>query len=156
MDIELRQASLRDCEKLHRMQVRAFQELLRRYGDTATNPGAEPLAAVERRMRQKETDYYWICLHGREIGALRVVRLPENRCRLSPLFLLPEFRGRGFAKQAMAAAEARYPRAEVWQLDTIKEEAPLCRLYEQMGYRPTGRETPLQDGMTIIDYEKRK
>ena len=44
--------------------------------------------------------------------------------------------------------------AHHWQLDTILQEAGNCYLYEKMGYRQTGRLTPIQENMTIVDYEK--
>lgn len=56
----------------------------------------------------------------------------------------------------MGALEEMYPQAEAWRLDTIKEEAKLCHLYEKLGYRRTGQEEVLQPGMTIAYYEKQK
>jgi GNAT superfamily N-acetyltransferase len=70
------------------------------------------------------------------------------------MFILPEFQGQGFAQQAIKAAEALYPQAEGWQLDTIKEERKLCHLYEKMGYKRTGKEEVLQDNMTIVYFAK--
>lgn len=102
-------------------------------------------------MGRPQTDYYLIRLGRRDIGAIRVVRMEGDQCRISPLFLLPEFQG--FAQQAIRAAEERYPRA-AWSLEIIKEEEKLCHLYEKMGYRPTGREEAVQPGMTIVYYEK--
>ena len=50
--------------------------------------------------------------------------------------------------------EALYPQANSWELDTIKEEAKLCHLYEKMGYKRTGKEEALQDNMVIVYYSK--
>lgn len=150
--IELKKAGPQDCEALHAMQVEAFQELLEKYHDTDTNPAAEPLERVEARMAQDTTDYYFIQADGRKAGGVRVQRLPENVCRVSPIFILPVFQGRGYAQAAMRVLEALYPQAETWRLDTIKEETKLCRLYEKLGYRRTGREEILQPGMTIVYY----
>ncbi len=155
MEITLQKAEWKDCAELHRMQLAAFRQLLETYHDTATNPGAEPLEKVERRMKQPETDYYFLCLGTQKIGAVRVVRLPQARCRISPIFLLPEFWGKGFAQQALRAVEGCYPQTAVWQLDTIQEEAKLCHLYEKLGYHRTGEERQLQDHLTIVDYEKK-
>lgn len=154
--IELKKAGPRDCGAIHAMQAEAFAELLKKYRDTATNPGAEPLERIEARMAQDATDYYLILAEGRQIGAARVQRLPENVCRVSPIFILPAFQGKGYAQEAMLALEAMYPQAEAWRLDTIREEATLCHLYEKLGYRRTGREEALQPGMTIVYYEKQK
>ena len=152
--IELIKAGPQDCAQIHALQVEAFAELLEKYHDTATNPGAETLEKVEARMAQDTTDYYFIRTGGWPIGAVRVQRLPEAVCRASTIFIIPAFQGKGCAQEAMRALEALYPQARKWQLDTIKEEAKLCHLYEKLGYRQTGREEVLQPGMTIVYYEK--
>lgn len=154
--IELKKAGPQDCKSLHAMQVEAFMELLEKYHDTATNPAAEPLEKVKARMAQDATDYYFIQADGRLAGGVRVQRLPENVCRVSTIFILPAFQGRGYAQTAMGALESLYPWAETWRLDTIGEEAKLCYLYEKLGYRRTGREEILHPGMTIVYYEKRR
>lgn len=144
--IELKKAEPRDCGAIHAMQVEAFAELLEKYGDTAANPGAEPLEGIEARMAQDATDYYLILAEGRQIGAARVQRLPENVYRVAPIFILPAFQGKGYAQAAVGTPEEMYPQAEAWKLDTIREEAKLCHLYEKLGYRRTGREEILQPG----------
>mgnify|MGYP001079342450 FL=1 len=154
--IELKKAEPQDCGAIHAMQVEAFAELLEKYRDTATSPGAEPLERIEARMAQDATDYYLILAEGRQIGAARVQRLPENVCRVSPIFILPAFQGKGYAQAAMEALEEMYPQAAAWRLDTTKEEAKLCHLYEKLGYRRTGQEEVLQPGMTIAYYAKQK
>ena len=154
--IELKKAEPQDCGAIHAMQVEAFAELLEKYRDTATSPGAEPLERIEARMAQDATDYYLILAKGHQIGAVRVQRLLENVCRVAPIFILPAFQGKGYAQAAMGALEEMYPHAEAWRLDTIREEAKLCHLYEKLGYRRTGQEEVLQPGMTIVYYEKQK
>lgn len=155
MQIQLQKASFTDAKELHSMQVVCFRPLLDKYGDVATNPAAEPLERIQNRLQQSETDYYFICLNSQKIGAIRVVRLPEDTCRISPMFLLPEFQGKGLAQQTLSAIEEIYPQAVRWTLDTIKEEEKLCHLYEKMGYRTTGREEIIQQNMTIVFYEKK-
>ena len=152
--IELKKAEPQDCGQIHAMQAEAFAELLEKYHDTATNPGAEPVEKVAMRMAQDTTDYYLILTAGTPIGAARVQRLSGDVCRVSPIFILPAFQGRGYAQEAMRGLEALYPQAKTWRLDTIREEEKLCHLYEKLGYRRTGREEVLQPGMTIVYYEK--
>ncbi len=153
--IHFQNASLTDAQELHRMQVTCFEPLLKKYGDVKTNPAAEPLERVKNRLQQPETDYYFICLDEQKIGAIRVVRLSETNCRISPMFLLPEFQGKGLAQETLSAIEKIYPQAVCWTLDTIKQETKLCHLYEKMGYRKTGREETIQSNLTIVFYEKR-
>lgn len=152
--IELKKAEPQDCGQIHAMQVEAFAELLEKYRDAETNPGAESAEKVAMRMAQDTTDYYLILTEGTPIGAARVQRLPGNDCRISPIFILPAFQGRRYAQEAMRALERLYPQAKKWRLETIREEEKLCHLYEKLGYRRTGREEVLQPGMTIVCYEK--
>ena len=152
--IELKKAGPQDCGQIHAMQVDAFAELLEKYHDTATNPGSESVEKVAARMAQDTTDYYLILTAGTPIGAARVQRLPGDVCRVSPIFILPTFQGKGYAQEAMRGLEALYPQAKTWRLDTIREETKLRHLYEKLGYRQTGREEVWQPGMTIVYYEK--
>ena len=155
MEISLQKANLDDCAGIHALQVEAFAELLEKYHDTASNPGAEPLERIVQRMEQPFTDYYWIRLDGRNIGAIRIARLNDITCRISPMFLLPAYWNKGYAQSAILMAETLYPAAAHWELDTILQEEKLCHLYEKLGYRRTGKEEELQPGMTIVFYEKR-
>lgn len=154
MKISLKQAKTEDCIQIYEMQIKSFKDLLNKYKDYSTNPGAETIERIEQRMAQPFTDYYFISLGDENIGAIRIVSLEENTFRISPMFILPEHQGKGFAQQAILEAELRYPQAEHWELDTIKQETKLCYLYEKMGYKPTGKEEKIQDDMTIIYYRK--
>ena len=75
------------------------------------------------------------------------------RKRISPLFILPNFRGRGYATQAIIEAE-KINGDKNWFLDTILQEEGNCALYEKMGYVATGKTELLNDRMTLVDYEK--
>ena len=156
MPIKLQKATIEDCPLIHQMQVESFRELLEKYHDLDTNPGAEPLSRVAERMEQPFTDYYFIQLENAPIGAIRVVRCEEDICRVAPIFVLPEFQGNGYAQEAMLTAERFYPKATLWQLSTILQEEKLCHLYEKVGYRKTGDCKNIQQGMDIVYYEKRK
>jgi GNAT superfamily N-acetyltransferase len=88
------------------------------------------------------------------VGAIRVVDLKDgSRKRISPLYIISAYRGRGYAQAAMLEAE-RIHGADNWQLDTILQEVGNCYLYEKMGYHRTGHETIIKDNMIIVDYEK--
>lgn len=154
MEIKLKKAHIGDCEEIHKMQVKSFKHLLDKYDDINTNPGAESLEKIISRMKQEFTDYYFIQLDDKNIGAIRIIRLKGNVCRISPMFILPGFQGKGYAQQTIKAVEALYSHADSWQLDTIKEETKLCHIYEKMGYKRTGKEEVIQDNMTIVYYSK--
>lgn len=153
--ITLEKANLSDCEQIWHMQKTAFRDLLVKYRDTDTNPGAEPLDHIRRRMELENSYYYWIVLENQQrVGVIRVVETNSGTCRVSPMFLLPSFQGKGYAQEAIRRAEETYPHAHVWELDTIKQEQALCYLYEKMGYCRTGREEEIKPGMTIVYYRK--
>lgn len=138
---------------LHKIQVLSFASLLEKYQDFATNPGAETLERVIARFERDFTAYYLIYSENTVIGMLRVCDYGDV-CRLSPICILPEFQGNGYGRQAMILAEALYPNAVKWTLDTILQEEKLCRMYEKCGYRPTGERRTIRDGMELVFYEK--
>lgn len=155
MKIKLLRAGIEDAKELHAMQLESFRELLDKYQDFETSPGCEPIEKMEFRLNQDFTYYYFICLGGRKVGAIRIVDRKENGInkRISPIFILPEFRGQGIAQEAIRACEEIHGR-EGWELDTIQQEAKNCYLYEKMGYSRTGAEKVINDKMTLVFYEK--
>lgn len=91
---------------------------------------------------------------GEAVGAIRVIDMKDgSRKRISPLFIMPQYRNRGYAQAAMMEAE-RMHGADNWKLDTILEETGNCYLYEKMGYRKTGKTEKINDKMTLVYYEK--
>ena len=155
MVIFLNKAEFSDCEQIHKMQVSAFAELLKKYRDYETNPASESLEKIQNKFNQSFTDYYFIVLEKTKIGVVRVVRLSDTVCRISPMLILPEYQNNGYAQKTLSAVEKLYPNVKEWKLDTIKQESKLCYLYEKCGYIPTGKEEILKDGMTIVYYSKR-
>ena len=154
MAVQLVRASVDDALEIHAMQLEAFAGLLETYRDYDTNPGAETADKVKARLEQGWTYFYFIVADGEKIGAIRVVD-PKNgdAKRISPLFIQPAYRNRGYAQQAIREAE-RLHGSENWSLGTIKQEKGNCHLYEKMGYHLSGTETIVNDKMTIIGYEK--
>lgn len=80
--------------------------MLEKYQDFDTNPSNEPLEKVKARLEQTFTYYYFICLDDRKVGAIRVVDKKESpHKRISPLFILPEYRNKGIAQQEILLCE---------------------------------------------------
>jgi len=154
MNIKLIKANEEDCIELHSLQIAAFADMLSRYKDYKTSPGAEQVDKIIERMKQDNTDYYFINLYGENIGGIRIVRKEGDICRISPMFVLPQYQNKGYAQEAIQIVENLYNNAKGWELDTIKQEEKLCHLYEKMGYIKTGTEIELQPGMTLLDYKK--
>ena len=153
MNVSLKSASKADCNMILKIQKNAFSQLLLKYQDYDSNPAAESLDQIMQRFEQPFTDYYLICLADEVIGMLRVCDFGEN-CRLSPICILQDYQGKGYAQEAICQMELLYPKAKKWELDTISQEEKLCYLYEKLGYCRTGRIEHVKDGMDLIFYEK--
>lgn len=154
MNINLKRIDISECEKLWKMQVEAFSELLEKYKDFETDPASEPMSRVEERLRQPFTYYYFIMDGETAVGAVRVVDSKDgSQKRISPIFIMKEHRGKGYAQAALTVVEERHG-SENWSLGTILQEAGNCHLYEKMGYRRTGELEIINERMTIIGYEK--
>lgn len=156
MEITLLRANVDDAEELHAMQVEAFKELLEKYQDFDTSPASEGVEKVEARLRQNFTYYYFICIGQQKAGAIRVIDKKENGInkRISPIFILPEFQGKGIAQKAIRLCEETHGN-ENWELDTILQEPKNCHLYEKMGYCQTGKTEVINERLTLTFYEKK-
>lgn len=154
--MQLIRATASDAERILYLQQLAFAALLEKYQDGDYNPARESLERIRQKLQQPETYYYFIEAEGKTVGGIRVVVPGEHfPKRISPLFILPGFRGRGYAQRAILLAEQRHG-ADHWSLDTILQEPGNCYLYEKMGYRKTGQTKVINDKMTLVFYEKEK
>ena len=154
MVVELVPAKKEDIETLWKMQVEAFSDLLDKYQDYDLSPAAESFDKVMARFKQPWTKYYFIVSGGIKVGAIRVVnRQDGSRKRISPIWIMPEYRNKGYAQQAILAAEKIYG-PDHWCLDTILQEKGNLHLYEKLGYHQTGRVDKVNDRMDIVYYEK--
>jgi len=157
MNINLIKAKIEDAEEIHKMQLLAFKELLDRYQDYEISPGAEKLERVIERIKQDTTDYFIIKYDNRPVGAIRICKLyEEGQCRISPIFIIPEYQNKGIAQKVFQIIEEKYKPENGWNLDTILEEKGNCHLYERMGYKQTGKIEKIKEGMHIVFYEKSK
>lgn len=154
MENILRLIEKNECEQLWEMQVEAFSDLLEKYRDYDISPANEPMSRIMERLEQPFTYYYFIMDGDTAVGAIRVVDMKDGSPkRISPIFIMKEHRGKGFAKAAIRAAEKLHG-ADNWSLDTILQEEDNCRLYEKMGYRRTGDTQVINERMTLVFYEK--
>ena len=153
-DVTLRKAAREDIGKVWKMQVEAFRGILEKYRDYDTNPAAESVERVTARFDMPGSIYYFIVAEGEDVGVIRVIDKKDGtRKRISPLWIMPEYRGRGYAQLAMKEAE-RIHGADNWSLDTILQEEGNLHLYEKMGYRRTGETHKINDNMDIVFFEK--
>lgn len=154
MEITLVKSGLDEATIIHEMQIKSFTPLLNIYQDFETSPANETVDQVITRLSQSFTDYYIIKLSEVNVGAIRIVRKENRIYRISPVFILPEFQGRGIAQKVFSIIEEIYDDASMWELDTILQEHGNCHLYEKLGYKRIDKINVINDRMTIVFYEK--
>ena len=153
-NIKLKPVTKQDIEMVWRMQIEAFSELLEKYQDYDMSPAAESMEKVLARFEQPWTTYYFIMANDEKVGAIRVVDKKDgSRKRISPIWIMSEYRNKGYARQAIVEAEKIYG-SDHWCLDTILQEKGNLHLYEKLGYHRTGRIDKINDRMDIVYYEK--
>ena len=155
MKILLEKATIENSEEIHQMQIKSFKNLLEKYKDYNTNPGNESIERIIQRFNQEFTDYYIIKIESISIGAIRVIKLDNGlKCRVAPIFILPEYHNRGIAQKVFKIIEEKYKPKNGWILDTILQEKGNCHLYEKIGYKKTGQIENINENMDIVFYEK--
>ena len=155
MDVKLIEAEFDEIDTILQMQKEAFAELYEKYRDKETSPATEKYEDILFRFNQPETTYYFITADNAKVGVIRIVDCNDGvaRKRISPIFIMPEYRNQGYAQQAIKEAE-RIHGENHWKLDTILQEKGNCCLYEKLGYHQTGKTESVNDKMTIVYYEK--
>ena len=155
MKIELIRARLKDAKEIWEMQIKSFKKLLDKYQDFETNPANEFISNIEMRLKQNFTFFYFICIDNKKVGAIRIIdHKEENKNkRISPIFVLPEYRNKGIAQSAIKICEEIHGDTN-WELSTILQEKGNCYLYEKLGYHPIGKTQVINDRLTLIFYEK--
>lgn len=152
--VRLEIATVKDAEKLFEMQVKAFTPLMEKYKDYVINPANENLERVFTRITNPNGVFYKFMLGTKFVGAICVLWKEDVQFWISPMFILPEYQGRGIAKKAILLAEERFPQAMSWELATILEEKRNCKLYEKMGYVHTGEKRRINEHTTLVFYKK--
>ena len=154
MSVILQKANKEDMRELWQMQVDAYKGLLAKYHDHDMSPAAESYERIMQKFDFKGTTYYFIVADGKRVGGIRIIDKKDgSRKRISPIWIMPEFRNLGFAQQAILEAERIYGE-DNWSLDTILQEKGNLHLYEKLGYRQTGKIEKISDIMDIVYYEK--
>ena len=153
MLVEVREEEI---PELHRMQVESFMPLFEKYHD-AGSPAIEPVERIRKRFAIKSRKYYFIMKDGIRVGAVNIGHNDPNEKKvafISPLFVLPQFQNRGIGYNAIMKAFEMRPEVSCWKLETILQEKGNCHLYEKCGFVRVREEKPINDVMTLIDYER--
>ena len=119
MDVELRPIERADVETVWKMQVEAFFDMLEKYQDFDTSPGAESIEKIIAKFEQPWTTYYFIIVSNEKVGVIRIVDKKDgSRKRISPIWIMKEHRHKGYAQQAICNAEKLHGQKK-WTIDTI-------------------------------------
>ena len=122
MPVRLVRAKEEHAEIIWKMQAEAFAELLKRYRDYDTNPGAEPLERIRAKLAQEQTFFYYIFADDACVGAIRVVdRSDGSRKRISPL---PFFNDKRILKGFLSRRETEPPAPVVFYDNGISNSLP--------------------------------
>ena len=154
MSVKLIQVGVEEADFIWKMQVESFMSLYEKYQDTDTSPATEKLEKIVMRLEQDFTYFYYIVADGVTVGAIRIVDFRNDEPkRISPLFIIKEHRGKGYAQKAMLLAEELHGGSN-WELETILQEKGNCYLYEKMGYYQTGKTHQINEKLTLVFYKK--
>lgn len=154
MKIKLVKAETDDMKEIWHMQREGFSELLEKYKDHELSPAAECYERILEKSEMQGSFYYFIKEDNVNVGVIRIIDNHDgSRKRISPLWIMPGYRGRGYAQAAIREAENIHG-AHCWSLDTILQEKGNLYLYEKLGYHQTGRIERINDRMDIVYYEK--
>lgn len=156
--VKLEEVREDEIPQLYEMQIASFMPLYEKYHDEGS-PAIESIDRVRGRAARPNRKYYFIVMDGARVGAINVGHNdPEEKkiSFISPLFILPKYQNRGIGYIAIQKVFAMYPEVTIWKLDTILQESANCHLYEKCGFVRVGEEKPVNEKMTLIDYERRK
>lgn len=153
MGIILEKATCEDASLIFDMQQKAFRPLLEKYNDFETNPANETVNKVITRINNPNGVLLKILVDDINVGAIYIVK-KESSHWISPMFILPEYQGKGIAQKAINSVEEMFTGATSWELATILEEGRNCYLYEKMGYVKTTVTRKINNDTTLIFYKK--
>ena len=154
MKVKLIKTSKEDMNTIWLMQKEAFGGLLEKYQDHGISPASESYERIIEKYEMQGSFYYFISDSGVNVGVIRIIDKNDgSRKRISPIWIMSEYRNKGYAQAAIMEAE-RIHGADNWSLDTILQEKGNLHLYEKLGYHRTGKIEKINDRMDIVYYEK--
>ncbi|MGN4443571.1 GNAT family N-acetyltransferase [Bacillus cereus group sp. MYBK79-1] len=157
MKIILEKAIENDAAAIFQMQIDSFNSLLNKYKDYATNPANESIEKTIIRINNPSNNYYKMIIDSNLVGAICISKKEiPNKFWISPMFIHPNYQGKGIAQRVLILIEEMFPKAQSFELATILEEERNCFLYEKMGYTRTEVIKKLNDKTTLVYYKKER
>ncbi|MCI1986150.1 MAG: GNAT family N-acetyltransferase [Lactobacillus sp.] len=136
MEVTFVKVSVEDMPVIQQMYRQSFEPIYLRYRDDETDPYLESLSSLQKKARRIGSEYFFCDIKGVRIGMIRVISDHSTKeARISPMCVLPEFQGKGFAQATLIEIEQQFSDIKTWYLDTIAEEPKLMYLYKKAGYQ---------------------
>ncbi len=126
MIVRLQPARAEDAVRLTEMQARAFMPQVLLRGGFETSPAAETPDRMLERITSAKSHSFIIVADDMYAGMIRIKELNDGACKISPIFVLPEFQNQGIGQKAMSLAEELFPSARLWTLFCVREEKKTC------------------------------
>ncbi|MNI44561.1 Acetyltransferase (GNAT) family protein [compost metagenome] len=149
--LTVKRTEIHEADTLRIIQNEAFQEDLAKFQDFETNPACESLERMQYKILNSE--YYTISFDSTIIGGAAVRKRANYEYRISPVFLLPRYQDKGFGKQIINYLISSYPDAQLWSLDTPKQNARNSYFYEKLGFIPVG-ESYINERLSLTQYQR--
>jgi GNAT superfamily N-acetyltransferase len=153
MEIKLEKATVSDAKIIYDMQVKAFTPLLEKYQDYDTSPANERIDTTLARINTPYGVFYKILAKNILVGAICILWRNTTEFWISPMFISPEYQGKGIAQKTLCLVKEMFPEATSWELATLLEEKRNCYLYEKMGFTQTGISMKINNRTTLVYYK---
>lgn len=152
--IQLERAAPADADALTAICTRSFEGYARLHGYGAEGCPPGYSSAAWHRKYITRAHYYAIWQDGALAGGILIFPSGGEAYEIAQLYVDPAYQGQGVGRQAMLAAEAAYPRAVHWTLNTPLWALSNQRFYEGLGYQKSGLiDLPGVD-FPLVVYEK--
>jgi ribosomal protein S18 acetylase RimI-like enzyme len=146
--MEARQAQVTDWEALRQLRLRALADAPDAFASTLEAEVAFPAEVWRQRARGGPASANFIAREGGlDVGLAAVFAEPDppGRMHLVSMWVDPRYRRRGVARGLVGqvvrwAADRRAREVILWVAD---QNSAARRLYEQLGFQPTGERQPL-------------
>jgi len=154
--MEIRQTGAAEWQALRRLRLRALADAPGVFASTLESERAFPDDLWRQRAGDDPAAATFIAGEGgADIGLARIFAEagPPGRAHLVSMWVDPGHRRRGVARALISravrwATEHKADEVILWVAD---QNAPARRLYEQLGFRPTGQRQPLPSDPAITE-----
>ena len=153
--VTIRRASARDSQGILQCLRSAFAPYQHLYTPPAYEDTVLTPELLEKRLRSMSV-FVAETGSGQIVGTISCGLLTQPEGHLRGMGVLPEWQGRGVAKQLLDCAESelRESGCERVTLDTTEPLLPAMRFYERNGFRRTGTISDFFS-MPLIEYHKK-